>query len=652
MVTLLTPLALALLALIPPIIALYLLKLRRQDHLVSSIYLWRRFVRDLEANAPWQKLRRNLLLLLQILFMLTLILALARPATQADGVAGQTVLVLDTSASMAATDVNNGSMTRLAAAKAIARDLVTNLPDDARVTIIAAAGGEAEILTSASQDRRQLLDAIAAVEVTALNSDFNSALALAEAIVAREPEAEIALLSDGAVQLPDHLSLPVRFMPVGQSGANQAVSALSVASGPTLFVQVTNYSDQAVQRRLVIQADGAPFTAFDLDLPPGGHAEQIVETLPASAQIIEAYLTPAENDVLSLDDRAWAVLQTAEPVQTTLVTRGNFFLQTALSLLNSRQVGAKVDLTITSPEDWTAEGMGTSSARPNPLTLYIFDAYIPGELPPGNLLFIAPPTSAPDLFEVVGWGANPVPRPAIEDHPLLQNVNLVETQILTTPILSSADWSRIVAVGDTPAGESPPLLLAGEIEGRRVAVLAFSLQQSDLSLRPAFPILVANLVDYLAPGAGGLVPAELAPGDALAISVPPEVNHLRLIKPDGQTTTFEAQARRVNLPPLRQPGLYHLTFEPAGITPSRLDTTQFVVNFFNPLESMITPKPHLTFTGGANQETSVANHPPAHREWWRPLAMGALVLLVGEWLVYQRRAIASIIFRYAPRKRF
>ncbi|MFN8454227.1 MAG: BatA domain-containing protein [Anaerolineae bacterium] len=145
MMIFLAPLAFALLALIPPIIALYLLKLRRQDHLVSSIYLWQRFVRDVEANAPWQKLRRNLLLLLQILLLLFLILALARPATQAEGVAGQTlILILDTSASMAATDGDNSGQTRLNAAQAAAREVVTNLPDDARVTVLAANRGQVE----------------------------------------------------------------------------------------------------------------------------------------------------------------------------------------------------------------------------------------------------------------------------------------------------------------------------------------------------------------------------------------------------------------------------------------------------------------------------------------------------------------------------
>ena len=81
----LTPAALALAALLPVIVAMYLLRLRRTERVVSSTYLWQRLVRDVEANAPWQRLRRNLLLILQLAFLAALILALARPFLWGEG---------------------------------------------------------------------------------------------------------------------------------------------------------------------------------------------------------------------------------------------------------------------------------------------------------------------------------------------------------------------------------------------------------------------------------------------------------------------------------------------------------------------------------------------------------------------------------------
>ena len=90
---------------IPVVILFYLLKRRRQIHLVSSTVLWQRFLTESQANAPFQKLRRNLLLFLQILMLLLAVLALARPyfSDQLSGGALQ-VLVLDASASMQSID--------------------------------------------------------------------------------------------------------------------------------------------------------------------------------------------------------------------------------------------------------------------------------------------------------------------------------------------------------------------------------------------------------------------------------------------------------------------------------------------------------------------------------------------------------------------
>jgi hypothetical protein len=167
-------------------------------------------------------------------------------------------------------------------------------------------------------------------------------------------------------------------------------------------------------------------------------------------------------------------------------------------------------------------------------------------------------------------------------------------------------------------------------------VLAFSLQQSDLPLRPAFPLLMANLVNYLAPGAGNLVPVSLAPGQALTLNVPAQVERLRLTFPSGAETMLPVEAGRTNLPPLPQPGLYSLAFEPGN---AEVASTRFAVNFFDPLESAIAPYPELNLTGTVEAGAGSASLPPARQEWWWPLALGALILLVLEWLVYQRSAV-------------
>src|SRR5438876_5281322 len=88
------------------IIALYFLKLRRRPVRVSSTLLWRRSLEDLHVNSLFQRLRRNLLLFLQLLAVALAMLALAGPRIMGTAGQGQRyILVIDNSASMSATDV-------------------------------------------------------------------------------------------------------------------------------------------------------------------------------------------------------------------------------------------------------------------------------------------------------------------------------------------------------------------------------------------------------------------------------------------------------------------------------------------------------------------------------------------------------------------
>src|SRR5260370_11473337 len=101
-----------LLALVPPaIIALYFLKLKRQPLEVPSTYLWSRAIEDLHVNAIWQRLRQSLLLFLQLLFFALVALALFGPGWKGrESITDRIILMLDTSASMSATDVGRSRL--------------------------------------------------------------------------------------------------------------------------------------------------------------------------------------------------------------------------------------------------------------------------------------------------------------------------------------------------------------------------------------------------------------------------------------------------------------------------------------------------------------------------------------------------------------
>ena len=102
------------LAAVPPaIILLYFLKLKRRPIEVPSTYLWHKSVEDLHVNSIWQRLRRNLLLLLQLLVILLVAGALLRPNWQGTKLLGRRfIFLVDNSASMTATDVAPRGLTK------------------------------------------------------------------------------------------------------------------------------------------------------------------------------------------------------------------------------------------------------------------------------------------------------------------------------------------------------------------------------------------------------------------------------------------------------------------------------------------------------------------------------------------------------------
>src|SRR5947208_1701017 len=138
--TFLNPLSavLAAAAVIPALLILYFLKLRRREMTVPSTLLWKKAVQDLQVNAPFQRLRRNLLLLLQMLLLLLLLLAFSRPVTNyTPGTGSTSVILVDRSASMGALDPALKGKTRLDEAKRRARDLVDTLTRNAQAMVIA-----------------------------------------------------------------------------------------------------------------------------------------------------------------------------------------------------------------------------------------------------------------------------------------------------------------------------------------------------------------------------------------------------------------------------------------------------------------------------------------------------------------------------------
>jgi Ca-activated chloride channel family protein len=637
------PLALIGLISLPIIVAYYMLRLRRRDVPVGSTFLWQQLVRDIEANAPWQRLRFSWLLLLQLLIALVVVIAAARPfLTVSSDLAANVVLIVDTSASMGTVE---GDTTRIAEAQAAARRVIGKLPDGGHVTVVAA-DDSAHVLVSDTDDRAAALAAVDRITATQVPGDLTDAFALASALAARDSDSTVVVVTDAnADRLPSvGIGAPVQVERVGQTDANQGVAALSLLrrSGGAqldLFVAVSNPSGADVTRRLEIYADDVLVDARDLSIPAEQRSEVLISSVPQSAKVVEARL--AGTDALAVDDRAFALVPQAGAVRALLVGPGNTYLENALALL------PRLELFAVGPDGY-ADALAAAAAAKTPYGMVIFDRFVPAAPPDVPAIYVGPKEDGP--FGAVGGIVN---GPALDrtdpEDPVLRFVDLSTLHVGRARAITLTDGLRPVVA--SLAGD--PLVAVGRVHGRGVALLSFALGDSDLPLQVAFPLLMSNLVDALLPSVDGILPPSVELGEPIAVAIDPAILRVAAVTPaNGQRVELDVVGGRVTVPGIRSVGLVDLQVVDDGTGHAGGSLGRTAANLFNPGESRVTPGDPTRIT-----DLGSVGPPPgsgglsARSEWWWPLALVALVLLAAEWILFHRptrRALAKIL-RRGPR---
>ena len=634
----LTPAAFLGLAIAIPILLLYMLRLRRRELLISSTYLWRQVVQDTEANTPWQRLRRNLLLFLQLLILLAMALALARPFITVPTVsAGKIALLLDASASMSADDLDGG--TRFQAAIAKARGIVRNMNPQDSISLIRVAD-VAEPLTSYTGDKRALELALDDMRVSQGASDWDTALTLAAAGAAGADNFSIVMISDGGIgavsSLPANIPQPI-YLPVGRSAANIAITALATRArpghDPHLFAQVTNYGEQPADVSLVIRLDGVLRLSRSGTIPPRSQLPiPFDEPIAQDFETLSATLTfdSPVDDFLALDNRAWTVRNSVNRRRIYYVSQGgNLFLEQALRSL---------------PGVETLRGDPQNRGLPaEAFDLYVFDGWLPDRLPDADLLLINPPDSTA-LFTL---GAARETTSDIElaasESPITAFVDLDEMSLLQYRHIR-ADWAQSLA--SAPGGD---ILLAGEVNAQQVAILPFDLRDSNLPLLIAYPVLMANLLDWFSPAEIVALPDGLSVGDSLLIQPPLVADSLRITAPDGAAQLLPASGDTLVFNDTRQLGLYQLEILGAGEVKQR---QSFAVNLFATGESDIAPVAEADLPLGLSQPASDSDRQLGVQEFWTVAALLALLILLIEWVVYHRRMTIPTLLQPSPRLPF
>ena len=623
-----SPAALALALTVPAIVALWLLRPRRPRRRIPSVMLWPTSPAERQSARPWQRLRNHPLLWLQVAAALLLTLAAARPFLPADAAGRHLIVLLDASGSMRATDASlrssagAGATDRFAEARERVIELAQGLGPDQELTLIRVDAAPRALLTG-GRDPAAVAAALEGEQADLGPADLRSALELATAL--SPGPAEWVLVGDGGLDPGDaHRPAGVAFrqIVVGRPAGNVAVTGLvarvdgpSGGSGPgaTVALQagLRNTGAEPLSGRLQlltapVGAEPQLIGAREWRLEPNGEAHVTWTGLPAGAGRFEVRLSgvPPSANALASDDRAWAVLGAPAETAVLLVGPGNTFLERALGVVGG------VRAFRAAAGDWPGLAAGSDQAYP----LTVLDRLWPEARPSGNALYVGPPLGA-ELRPTRIW-----PKP---DHPLLREVDWSEVRIgraRPVPLESlGSGWETVV---DSDVG---PLLSVRQEGGRREALLAFELGQSDLPLRPAFPVLMANLLEWLLPRGEG-APQTVAPGAAARIEPVPLATEVWVETAEGRRETLAPPWPPRPFHPTA-PGLYRVAQVGGGVQ----QESALIAEGYDPAEADLAPRelvlPAADGTSAPAQGTRVL---------WPLLAGAVLALGLVEWWVDAR----------------
>lgn len=683
------------LAVPPAIVALYFLKLTRQPLEVPSTYLWSKTIEDLHVNSLWQRLRENILLYLQLLLLALAILACLRPGWQGSRLTGERfIFMLDASGSMQASDV---SPSRFAAAKQQIADMIHAL-DGVQVAMLISFSDSAKIEQSFTSNTTLLLRALEDTRVTNRRSDIGEALVAASGLAnpgrfgSREnpddvaaPEARPAtvfVFSDGGFPPASKFqqgNLTFRYVKIGSAPeevSNLAVAAFTADRNPEkpqklqAFGRIENYGLADVETEVSLYVDGQlrdvskvkvpAATAIDaLSDAPAPKKEKKSQAEEEETNVQRQYVPGSAGvqfelgeldsgklelriekggtlvDHLALDNSGWTAIQPTRRIKVLVVSPRNDALDLALTTkLSQRQA----DVTFQTP-DLLAKDTYRQSSAAGAWDLIIFDQCAPDKMPACNTLTIGklPPGNAWKGAAMLA--ANPGVIDIDRAHPLMQYVELADVAIAEAmPLkgpsgatsLVDADCGTILAIAPREGYED--IVMGFEIYGQATKDGKTELTlNTNWPFRHSFAMFVRNLLEYFGAGRGDLVAPTFRPGSTVNLRTDSPVEKVEVETPSNRREEIlRGTSSGFSYTGAESLGIYQVR---EGKNPDPLQ--QFAVNLFDSNESSIAARPFVVV--GAAESATSDTATQARQEIWPWLLIGAFVVLMVEWYIYNRR---------------
>ena len=457
---------------IPPVIMLYILKRKYKEEVISSSLLWKEVYKNTRANTPWEKFKKNIMLLLQIIIILSVILALMSPFISMGGKSYKNIImVIDNTASM--NTIYDGSNSRLEQGKALAKEYLNSTKEGTNTYIISY-DGTSNLLLNGDFNKYNATSIIDKISTSYSSGDISDVVSFVKAIgdgIGEEYEALIFTDKQAAIS-----DINGRIVYLGNSGLNGSVDNVShkfVDDKVKVIANVTNNGDSLYEGDFSLY-NGEELVAVEgLTLQVGESKTLSFELDSLNSDYLKGELS--RKDILMEDNTYYHVVNENKVKKILLVTDENIFLEKAFGSIENTEVYKTNDVSnITDNDEYD---------------LYVFDNKMPEVMPrKGNILFINPNSN--EFFNVLQGGeigqATAV-KGSVSSYLENTQFTLSEYNIIETPYYGT----NILTIDDNSIG------FKGEINDRKIAALSFDLHATDFALKKEFPILIYELGEEL-----------------------------------------------------------------------------------------------------------------------------------------------------------
>lgn len=659
------------------ILLLYFLKLRREPVQVPSTYLWSRTIEDLHVNSLLQRLRRSLLLFLQLLAVALAALALLRPGIRGETTdQGRTVFLLDTSASMQATDGEDG-MSRFETARKLIEQRIEQM-SDSDTAMLVTFSDRPDTVQSFTSDRRRLRDALSRVEVSSHPTDILGALKAADGLanprrssevgdmndlqVADAMPADLLIFSDGGFQPVTEFNLGnlvPQYIAIGsKTPRNTAITAFSAERNverPTqvqAFATIINLGQTAIETTATLSMDGEFLDASTVSLEP--EEQTGLSFVVDSEEAVTLELKLDGDDNLPLDDVAYAGLTPMRTVSVLVITPGNSPLELGLETEKAAKICIPefVLPSYMETEAYTARSQAGSDDliiydRCSPPEMPLTNTFFIGALPPGSDVGngdvangdVAQNSNDGDLEQATGWSWASEPSPLVlvdidRTHPMMRFLELFSLLIFEGRAIQGPPGSNELVGADVG-----PMLVLAPRDGFQDMVLGYEIISSDKDgltqtntnwyAERSWPVFILNVLRYLAGAAEATGAPSYQPGETVRVRLESSVAEAKLQRVGGASRPIvPSPSGMVEIVDTETPGNY-------AIEDGDRMADLFAVNLFDRGESdlRVADSVELGYeaveaaTGGIEQRY----------EYWRLALLAVLALLAAEWWIYSRR---------------